>query len=131
MAQKTSNIGLEKAYIAKAAIDANLLVKADSDDQNVVVATANALVIGVTMEDQDVAGKGVAVVGELGIAEVFASEAVSFGDELVAAANGFVQKASSLTPPVSANVCGIAEADGDAGDLIPMRLARYAKYIAS
>ncbi|MEC0276814.1 hypothetical protein [Peribacillus frigoritolerans] len=60
-----------------------------------------------------------------GIALVELATPVAFGERVVSAPGGFGKAASALTAGTKANVLGFAEVAGEAGDVVPVRLAYH------
>lgn len=92
----------------------------------VVPVTDNEKAVGiVTYQFEDLAGMPVAVQLDR-VAEAIAAEAVSYGDELIAAVGGKVKKASGVTSGV-VNVLGVAQNTALEGGKVQVLIKPFSK----
>ncbi len=114
---------LTKTFIAGAAIAKNTIVKFDSSDDQVVVATGvGDLPIGVALEAAAASGDRIEV-AVMGIAEVKAAGAITRGKFVVATAGG---EAVELTAAATIkNAAGRAMAGVADNDVFPMLITHF------
>lgn len=113
---------LTKTFTAGAAIAKNTIVKFDSSDDQVVVATANTdLPVGIALEAAAASGDRLDV-AVAGIAEIKAAGAISRGDYVVATAAGEGVAGTAATAKQQA--IGYAMNDVADNDIFPCMIAR-------
>jgi len=116
---------MAKTFIAGADLTGKIgyAVKAHTDNKEVVLAGANAVCLGILVNDGiENAGVGVATVGERVLAKV--GGAVEFGDMLKADTNGMLVVAGGSGDD---NVIATAEQDGATNDLIYVNIKNFIK----
>jgi hypothetical protein len=106
-------------FIAGAAINRGVAVKRGADLNAVVPATANSVNIGIAYDDQDTAGRSVAIAHRPGeIPEVRAGAAFNLDAYLTSAADGRL-----VTATTGQNVIAIARQSASAADqLVPAEI---------
>ena len=116
------NEGLVKAFVAGAAIAKNTIVKFDSLDDKVIVATSNTdLPIGIALEAAAADGDRIDVALG-GIAELKAAGAITRGDYVVATTGGEAKAGTAVTAKQQA--IGIAMLGVADNDIFPCLIAR-------
>ncbi len=114
---------LTKSFTAGAAIAKNTIVKFDSSDDKVIVATgATDLPIGVALEAAAADGDRIDVC-LMGIAEVKAAGAITRGDYVVTAAGGeavALSAAATLKKAAGRAMAGVAD-----NDIFPMLVTHF------